>query len=148
MTWSYSMDPSASDKDAVRYLTGDTCFDSQQTTDEEIAWALTEEANVYLAAARVCRSIAAMYARRADRSVGDLRISYTSIRDQYDTLAKDLEARGATRGATIYVGGISESDKETVEENEDRVEPAFERDMHDAPGSVYSTRREDPIDEV
>ena len=99
MTWSYSADPSSSDKDAVRYLTGDTCYEAQQTSDEEIEWAIAEEANVYLAAARVCRSIAGMYARRADRSVGDLKISYSSIRDQYDTLANDLSARGATRSA-------------------------------------------------
>ena len=148
MTWSYSMDPGASDKDAVRYLTGDTCFDSQQTTDEEILWAISEEANIYLAAARVCRSIAGMYAQRANKSVGDLRIEYTSIRDQYDTLVKDLEVRGATRGASIYVGGISKTDKESVETDDDRVEPAFARDMHDAPGSVYASRRVDPIDEV
>ena len=147
MTWSYSFDPASSNKDIVRYLTGDTCFEAQQTTDEEIAWVLTEEPNVYFAAARVCRTISAMYARRANKSVGDLRIEYTSIRDQYDTLAKDLEARGATRGASIYVGGISKADKEAVEEDDDRVEPAFERDMHDAPGSIYATRT-DPIDEV
>ena len=147
MTWSYSFDPSESDKDTVRFLIGDTCFEKQQLTDEEIEWILTEEANTYLAAARACRSISAMFARRADRTVGDLSIKYTTIRDQYDTLAKDLESRGATRGAAIYVGGISKADKEAVEENDDRVEPAFSRDMHDAPGSIYVART-DPIDEV
>ncbi len=146
MTWSYT-DPSASDKDAVRYLVGDTDTTDQQTTDEEIAWVLTEEANVYLAGARVARSVSAKYARKADKSVGDLRISYKSTEEHYRSLAADLAARGAVRAATPYAGGISEDDKLTDEENEDRVHPAFEIGMHDQPGSLYDRNR-DPIDEV
>ncbi len=69
MTWSNSGDPTASDKDAVRYLCGDTCFDDQQSTDEEIAYAIAQESNVYFAAARVCRSISGMYARRPNQRI-------------------------------------------------------------------------------
>ena len=146
MTWSYT-NPSASDKDAVRYLVGDTDTTDQQTTDEEITWVLTEESNIYLAGARVAKAISATYARKADKSVGDLRISFKSTKEHYEALAANLEARGATRAAAPYAGGISKTDKETVEEDTDRVEPAFEIGVHDYPGGIYETNR-DPINEV
>lgn len=147
MTWTYSLDPSSSDKDAVRFLIGDTCFDAQQLQDEEIDWVLTEEPNVYLAGARCASSISGLYAKKADKSVGDLRIKYTSIRDQYGSLAANLEARGAIRSAVAYAGGISKDDKEQVEEETDRVEPSFEMGMHDQEGELHEINR-DPEDEI
>ncbi len=146
MTWTYNGDPSTSDRDAIRYLVGDTDTTDQQTTDEEIAWILTEEPNVYFAAARAARTISAKFARKADKTVGDLSIKYSQSRDHYDMLAKDLEVRGAVRAGSVYAGGISKTDKETVEEDDDRVKPSFKRGIHDAPGSDYSSS--DPIDEV
>jgi len=147
MTWSYSFNPATSDKDAVRYLSGDTDFDNQQVQDEEIGWLLSEEANVYLAAAQACGSISAKYARRANRSVGDLKIEYTSITNQYSERAATLEARGAMRAGKPYAGGISKDDKEMAEEDDDRVKPSFVLGIHDNPGADYDPDQ-DPVDEL
>lgn len=51
-TWTYSGDPSASAKDAVRFLIADTDVDNQLLRDAEITWALAEhDQNVRRAAA-------------------------------------------------------------------------------------------------
>ena len=54
MSWTYSGDPATSDKDAVRFLTGDTDAGDQLASDEEIAYALSQRPDVRLAAAVVC----------------------------------------------------------------------------------------------
>ena len=54
MTWTYGNDPTNSSRDAVRYLVGDTDSNLAFVTDEEIAWALSQNSNnAYAAAAAV-----------------------------------------------------------------------------------------------
>lgn len=134
MTWTYSGDPSSSDRDEVRFLVGDTDTSDQLVTDEEIAYAVTEEADNLMAASRVAKAIAAKFARLVDKSVGDLKISYNQRQKAFLDLASELEKRSNESGAAPYAGGISISDKETVVDDADRVEPAFKRGMNDNPG--------------
>lgn len=138
MTWSYT-DPSASDKDAVRYLVGDTDTNDQQTSDEEIAWALTEYPKVKYAAALVCRALAAKYASCAvGVRVGDVQISNAAaVSKEYAARAKDLDPNGLTKSTAIVLpkfGGLSISEKQTLSEDADAVQPAFSRAMNDIPG--------------
>ena len=135
MTWTYT-DPSASDKDAVRFLVGDTDTTDQQVTDEEIAYALAAEGSVNQAAASIARSIAAKYARKVDKSVGDLKYSYSQRQKAYLDMADRLEKDAAISGASPYAGGISRSDKETVRDDDDRVAPRIRRGQMDNPGTL------------
>ena len=136
MTWSYSQDPSISTKDEVRFYVGDTDDTDQQVQNEEIEWAITETASARGAAALVARAIAAKYARLADQSVGDLRFSYSQRQEHYTDLAERLELQEGRRFMSeMYAGGISESEKRSVESNTDRVSPNFTIGMHDNPGS-------------
>lgn len=130
MTWSYSGNPSNSDLDQVRFLIGDTDTTDQLVTDEEATWALSE-GSVYNAAAELCDAIAAKFSRKVDKSVGDLRLSYSKLSEQYSKKSKQLRSRGAFGGIAAYAGGISVSDKETAESNTDRVSPSITRDMDD-----------------
>ena len=131
MTWTYSGDPASSDRDEVRFLVGDTDTNDQLVTDEEIAYAVANEGNNYLAAAEICRAIAAKFAKLVDKSVGDLRIAYNQRQQAYKDLMKMLTTRGNRSAATPYAGGISISDKDTVEDNTDRVQPGIKRNLHD-----------------
>lgn len=131
MTWTYAGDPSMSDRDAVRFLVGDTDTDDQLVTDEEIAWQLTEEADVYGAASTVAFAIAGRFARKADKSVGDLRVSFSQQVQQYRELAITLRQRQGQSLAEPYAGGISISGKRTVENDTDRVRPAAAIGVHD-----------------
>lgn len=145
MTWTYGGDPSANDRDEVRFLLGDTDTTDQLITDEEIAYAITQAATNRGAAALCARAVAASFARRADRTVGDLRISYSQQHKQYLELAERLESEAAY-AVTPYAGGISKDDKETQEELEDRVDPAFRIGMQDNPR--HSQTQRDPDDEL
>jgi hypothetical protein len=128
--WTYSGDPASSNRDAVRFLVGDTDPADKRLTDGEIAWALTEEANVFLAAALCAESIGGQYANLVSKAVGDLKIEYGDRQKNYADLAARLRRRGTIRGATPFFGGISRSDKRSREQDTDRVEPYFKRGLH------------------
>jgi len=136
VTWSYGGDPSVTTKDAVRFYLGDTNSQDQQLSDEEIAYLLSEENdNPIRAAARGAENVAAYYARQVSKSVGGLSLSAGFRMANYQKLAERLWRRAsmATNGslAVPYAGGISHADKDSREDNSDRVEPAFSRELHD-----------------
>lgn len=132
-TWSYSGDPQSSLKDAVRFFVQDTVEQDQQISDEEVEFLLADEnQNTMRAAARAAEVIAAMYARQVDKSVGGLSLSAGRRQEKYERLAQKLWSRANTVGTSLpfpYAGGVSQSDKDIAEEDSDRVQPAFTRDM-------------------
>jgi hypothetical protein len=97
MTWSYSGNPNTTDRDAVRFLIGDTDYDDQLLSDEELAFVLTDEPDVRRAASRAAEAVAAKFARRADssKSVGDLSLSesWSQRAAQFMELASRLLAQ-------------------------------------------------------
>lgn len=131
MTWTYGSDPAANDRDAVRFLLGDTDTLDQQVNDAEVSWALTQAAGQRGAAAILAEALAAKYARLTSQGIGDASINYAQRQQHYSALATRLRADEALRGAVPYLGGMSVSDKETSENDEDRVRPAFRRGLHD-----------------
>lgn len=137
MTWTYSGDPAANDRDTVRFLIGDTNTNDQRASDEEIAWAITEEpGSLYTAAALVVRGIIAKYANLVDKEVGDLALSYSQRLDWYKALLADLSKKSSMRSSRVYAGGISITDKDAVEEDSDRVKPGVAKDMFSNPGRL------------
>jgi len=61
--------------------------------------------------------------------------------DQLESLLKTdltLAGVGALSAATPYAGGISDSDKSTIEDNTDRVKPSFRRDLMRFPGTTVA----------
>ena len=110
----------------MRFLIGDTDSSDQQLTDEEIAYLLTEYTAPKRAALEAARSLQAKYSRLCDQRTGDISISYSQRRDSYAALVRDLQ-RGML-GAP-YAGGISQADKDSDEDDTDRVKPAFRVEM-------------------
>ncbi len=132
MSWSYSKDPSANNKDHVRFLIGDTDSESEQLSDAEVNHTLTESgSSVYPAAILCVDSLLAKYTRLVDKSIGDLKISFSQRVEHYKALRATLRNRLGIRAAAPYAGGISISDKNSVELDTDRTKPAFARGMHD-----------------
>lgn len=121
MTWEYSGDPSTSDKDAVRFLLGDTNDADQQLQDEEIAWLLLQHTNPFLAGALGAERIASKYARLTSKSVGGLSISYGDRQSQYSNLAAALREEAERTGATPtpFSLAASKADKELREQDDD-----------------------------
>lgn len=135
MSWSYSGDPNLSRLDAVRFLVGDTDIDDQLLSDEEIIYIEESVSNIYIAGSRASEAIAGKFSRLADKSLGDYSISLSQKASAYLELAGRLSHRAKAdlaKKVKPYAGGISVSDKETVELDFDRVNPAFKKDIFDS----------------
>ena len=139
--WTYSGDPRDSDRDSVRFLVGDTDDTDQKVSDEEIAYLLTQNGNVFKAAAMAARGISANYTVKVkEKKIGDLAITYADRAKSYIELAIRLEAQaadGSILALVPYAGGISVSDKATQTQDTDWDTPSFWRGQFDYPGSNW-----------
>lgn len=142
MTWTYDGAPGTDDaagrRDAVRLLIGDTDTNDQQTTDEEIAFTLSQASNnVYRAAAISCRTLAAKYAKLVDTSIESVRSAYSQRQQNFASLAGQLEAQAAKYSGTglggVVVGGVSISTMDGVRDDADRVDSKFRQGQFDNP---------------
>lgn len=128
--WFYSGDPSQSAKDQVRFLIGDTNIKDQLLTDAEINWALSQYNFVaYRAAIRCCESIILKFSRLADETVGQVKIMYSQKAKSYQSALITLRNRATMESAVPYAGGISVSDKQLNDQDNDRVRPDFTKHM-------------------
>jgi len=128
MTWTYSGDPSASARDSIRFLIGDTDTTDQLLSNEEIAWVNTEASGtptatnaIYDAAYRCCLAIASSFTRFSDKSLGDLSVSWSQRAGAYREQALRMKALAARSGMVPvpYAGGITISDKDIDQSNSD-----------------------------
>ena len=142
MTWTYGGAPgtttSATRRDAVRLLVGDTDTTEQQLTDEEIAFGLLQASDdIYNASALLCRALSGKYARLVDTSVESVSSSYSQRAKQYAELAVRLTKEGKKLGSVglgvPVAGGMSISEMEGVETDTDRVPSAFRVDQFSNP---------------
>lgn len=142
-TYTYDGDPdgtgsAAQQRDAVRFLAQDTVA-TMRVSDEEIAWLISTEPNVYIAAAMVAELIAQKLAGGigvTSKKVEDFELSYST--SDYLALAKSLRARGAGHQLP-YCGGISLAEKAAVEADTDVPLVAVRRGQHDNPPGSSNT---------
>lgn len=137
MTWTYSTALTA-DRDKVRIAIGDTATADQQFSDEEIAYFLTVNTTVRGAAIVAVEALIAKYSRQTDRKVGPLDVSASQRVKGYQALLATLRAREAT-AASPFAGGISINSKQTYEEDDDLVQPAFFRGLQDNSSATEQT---------
>lgn len=127
----YGGDPANDSSDAVRFHAGDTNTSEQLLADGEVTFLLSDNGdNILLAAAAACDAIAAKFSRQADAQAGDVSRKVSQRAQAYSARAVELRQRAMTSSGSVYAGGISDSDKETVRADTDRVRPAFHRDLH------------------
>jgi len=131
MAWTYSGDPSTSPKDEVRFIIGDTDSSDPQLSDGEIEYLLSEYGSPLAAAIPAIESLIAKYTRYADQRTGDISVSYSKLVDQYRALLSTIKDKLAAADALPYCGGISISDREIDEEDDDRVPPSFDKGFMD-----------------
>lgn len=135
MSWSYSATDlnttTASGRlNSVRLLVGDTDTSDQLVQNEEITFALAQVGNnIYYAGSWVCRVIAAKFSRMVNTTLdGALSADYSDRAKQFQQLATQIEAQGKkTSGKSLGVsgGGISSLGMSVVNQDPDRVKPAF-----------------------
>jgi hypothetical protein len=104
--------------------------------DEEIDAVLEDSSDdPYTAAVTCAEALSGKWSRKATKSVGDLSISYGDLAKSFADLAQRLRRTASLQLAAPYAGGISIDDKESVEDDSDRVVPAFRVGMHENPGT-------------
>ena len=122
MTFTYTGDPAGSSRDKVRFLIQDTVNTGHLLEDEEIAWLLTEWADVYDAAAHAADILAAKFAGQADysKSVGDLSLSETHSAqvERYQQVATNLRLMCQRRYVPTWVAN-AEALKSTTDRTVD-----------------------------
>lgn len=136
MAWTYTNDPLNVPLDELRFLIGDIDGTDPQLTDEELSYLLSTEGAVLPAAIAAVRGLVALFARKTDKSVGDLSVSYSQRAENYRNLLRDLQHRSVMRSAGPIVGGTSLARKEVVASDPDRVPPDSFRGQFDHPGNA------------
>lgn len=131
--WTY-VDTLVTVRDQLRFLVGDNDPADQLVSDGEVAWASSQDANIYLAAVTLCQAIAAKFARQADTAIGDVKVSLSQRAIAYKARAAELMIAAAQSVPGIpYAGGISVGDKTGNEQDSDRLVPSFTRRAGDDP---------------
>lgn len=123
--------------DTVRFLIGDVNSADPQLVDGEITGLLAQNSgNPYQSAIEAARSLAARYARQVDKTTGDLSIKAAERSKAYAALVKSLTAQAIRFSTPVpYAGGISISDKDANQDDDDLVTPEFFKHMHDDRGT-------------
>src|SRR5436190_1501256 len=132
MSWSYSGDPQTSVRDAVRFEISDTNSKRPLFQNEEIEYAIKQEApaetpsefEVLAAAARCMEALSRLFAAQADTEVGALRVVYSKHAEVYAERAAELRAR-AQEDHPPWAGGLSRAERDSKLENEDFLDPSF-----------------------
>jgi hypothetical protein len=92
MTWAYGGDPSASEKDRVRFLIGDTDQEDQLLQDEEINYLVQVKGSAEGAAIHACSVIMATLAREVDYTIGPESVKASQRLENYKTIMQNLRA--------------------------------------------------------
>ena len=107
--WNYGGDPASSDRDAVRFLVGDTIKERPLVYDKEVDYALSSQGSVVRAAAFVCDALAAKFSSQADVTIVSISKSFSSLADKFSQRAKDLRS-DANVNAEFFFGGNHKGD--------------------------------------
>jgi hypothetical protein len=135
MSFTYSGDPSASPLDEVRFWIGDTESSDAQLTDAEIKYLLrSNNDSVTAAALEGCRRLISKYSRYVDQKTGDIDIKYSQRITQLQMVIAHIQSGMLP---APYAGGISKSDIEQVQDDEDRQGPTFALGMMDNPPHAW-----------
>jgi hypothetical protein len=106
VAWTYTNDPLNSQRDAARFLTGDTDSNAPLLSDEEMDFLLeTHGGSPLPAAAAACDAIAAKLAKNVDHSTGRLSVSASQRVENYIARAKLLSKRVAMRSVRLVAMG-------------------------------------------
>ena len=133
MSFEYT-DPSDSDKDHVRFLIGDTVEEVFSLSDEEIAFLITNEGNIYWAASAAAEGMAAKVAKLVSNSMEGASAQESDMFKNYRELARQLRLDAQRTGGTLVAvtGGVDLTGEVR--------DPTFTLGMHDNLG-----QQDDPL---
>ncbi len=131
MAWTYSGDPANSQRDAVRFLIGDTDTNDQLLNDAEIEYFIAEHGTTNRSASEAARAISAKFARLMNRSIGAMSADFGAKYRQYKELATDLIGKEETEPVSPFVSGWKKDQKEDFYEDSNREAIFGRKGVHD-----------------
>lgn len=139
MAWNYTNDPAGVPLDEVRFLTQDTEQKEQLLSDEEVNHLLAAADNVVRAAAsEAARIISRKFARRADTSTPEMKVSFSKRAETYARLASDLidelPLAGSSSIPEVSFPATVVSEKAALTEDTAITAPIFKHGLHENPG--------------
>lgn len=125
MGWTYSGDPATDNKDAVRFLVGDTDSTDPLVQDEEINYLLGEHTEPMLAAIAAAEQLAVRFAREVTHSADGLSYSASDLHKHYLAIAdrlKSVHRRARAKAARPYAGGLSWAERDKDDADDDLIQ--------------------------
>lgn len=133
----YGNDPENNSLDRVRLLIGDTVCATALLTDQEIEYMLATEGSPEFAAPCAADAIAAKFARQVNQGAAGVSQSLSDLFTHYKELARNLLAKAnMSGGITVYAGGLSVTEKQLDREDQDLIQPYFERGQMQNPDAT------------
>lgn len=126
----------------VRFLIGDTDSSDFDISNDNIDFALAQaNDDVYIAGAICARALAAKYSVDVDTKFETVSSNFSQLSKNYYELAKRLEQQAKKYGSVglgiPLAGGIRIDDMNSVNQDNDRVMPKFNRDQFAFPRVGY-----------
>ena len=134
MVWSYNGKPSTnpSDRNTVRFIIGDIIELRPLFQDEELDYLLLKNSgdnnSAAIDALQIKITELSLY---GDGKLGAFEFDFSSVIENMKATLSNLRASQSTSSSMFYAGGISISDKEANNSNEDLVFHRFYRGQHD-----------------
>ena len=132
ITWTYNASVST-DRDKIRLLIGDTDTTDQLLSDEEIDFVITQQPNVYYAAAQCCETVAGKFSRDVSTTLEGMSIAKRQRFENYLNMANNLRVM-AMRAlpSKPFAASIDKDDRDAYshKENTNLVQPNFDIEMH------------------
>jgi hypothetical protein len=125
MAATYSGNPAASERDMIRFRTGDTDMTSALLQDAEIDAMIATETSLNRRLASCLEAIGRKLMRQPNFALDKWREDRQAVAQSFLAEAKALRKKATSQG--VYAGGLTKTDKAAREEDSDRVAPyAFE----------------------
>lgn len=130
--FTYGGDPANSDRDAVRFLVGDTIRERALLDDREVDFTIAKKINLHMAASCLAEHLEARFSREADITVGSVSKSLSKLAEAYGKLAKRLKS-DACANARPSFPATTEAGKAKLEADATLPKPSFAIGMFDNP---------------
>ena len=134
MAWTYSESLTTA-RDKLRLRIGDTDTNDQLLADETLDALLTDKnSDLALAAIDAVRAIIAKFGRNFDRNAVGIQSNRSQRVQHFHDLLSQLtkEVRLSTG---VVVGGLLETRKDVIENDDDFIKPSFTKGQHDQDGT-------------
>ena len=135
MAWSFD-ESLSTNRDKVRLKIGDTNTNDQILANETIDALLTEHSSdVMLTTISCVRAIIAKFSRELSRGAIGMSADMTVFVAHYQDLLSDLIKQNRGNSGVRYKSAFSDSRKETIESDDDYIQPFAAVGRDDYPGS-------------